>query len=165
MCIGNGRRRAKADLTRAAAVYRKILKLGSSPDCSSSGGAAVPLGGAARIKLAAAGKLETFWGLENGRRQLQTGRKKIEIQIKMMISNTSVRGEKRFSYGERFWFSCSCQFLPREENYEAVSAGAGHLNTFSRQTSFELQISVSPPSFDFTGVQRRSSCHRVLTNP
>ena len=56
---------AGADLARgaAAAVYRKILKLGSKPDRSSSGSAAVPLGGAARIKLAAAGKLETFLGL------------------------------------------------------------------------------------------------------
>ena len=51
------------DLTRVAAVYRKILKLGSSPDCSSSCVAAVPLGRAARIKLAAAGKLDTFLGL------------------------------------------------------------------------------------------------------
>ena len=54
---------AGADLTRGAAVYRKISKLGSKPDCSSSCGAAVPLRGAARIKLAAAGKLETFLGI------------------------------------------------------------------------------------------------------
>ena len=105
MCIGNGRRRAKADLTRAAAVYRKILKLGSKPDFSSSGSAAVPLGGAARIKLAAAGKLETFLGVENGHGQLQTGREK----IKMMISNTSVRGED-FHTEKGFGFHVAVSF-------------------------------------------------------
>ena len=51
----------------------------------------MPLGGAARIKLAAAGKLDTFLGLENGHGQLQTEREKIKI----MISNTSVRGGEK----------------------------------------------------------------------
>ena len=39
---------------------------------------------------------------------MQTGRKKIEIQIKMMISNTSVGGgKKRFSYGFGFHVAVS----------------------------------------------------------
>ena len=65
----------------------------------------MPLGGAARIKLAAAGKLDTFLGLENGHGQLQTGREK----IKMMISNTSVRGED-FHTEKGFGFHVAVSF-------------------------------------------------------